>query len=56
MKIGGADLLRQISSFRAHHAPSWEAGVAALGRFGAFFFGNLWEPLLAPRLGSKRSD
>ncbi len=53
MRIGGADLLRQVASFRAHHAPSWEAGMTALGRFGAFFFGNLWEPFLSSRIGAE---
>lgn len=56
MKIGGADLLRQITTFRAHRAPTWEEGARALGRFGAFFFGNLWEPFLSSRLTSPPTD
>jgi cholesterol oxidase len=50
MHIEGPDLLRQLATFRAHRAPSFEASVTALTRFGAFFFGNLWEPFVRPRL------
>lgn len=56
MTIGGADLLRQLASFRAHRAPTSAAGLAALGRFGAFFFGNLWEPFLRTRVTSTNDD
>ncbi len=50
MHIEGPDLLRQLTTFRAHRAPTFEASVTALSRFGAFFFGNLWEPFVRPRL------
>lgn len=50
MRIEGAALLSQLASFRAHRAPTLEASVQALGRFGAFFFGNLWEPFIRPHM------
>ncbi len=51
LRIQGAALLAQFASFRVHHAPSPEAGVAALGRFGAFFFGSMWEVFARAKLG-----
>jgi cholesterol oxidase len=36
------DLVEQVASFRVHNA-STTATLQALNRFGAFFFGELWE-------------
>jgi len=36
------DLIEQVASFRVHNA-STTATLQALSRFGAFFFGELWE-------------
>jgi len=37
------DLLKQITTFRARNSPGKGESARAIGRFGAFFFGRLWE-------------
>jgi cholesterol oxidase len=44
------DLVEQLASFRVHNAPTSAAALAALNRFGAFFFGELWESYLKQHL------
>jgi cholesterol oxidase len=44
------DFLEQLASFRVHHAPTLEAKKRALNRFGAFFFGELWETYVKHRM------
>jgi cholesterol oxidase len=44
------DLVGQVASFRIHNAPTPAAALPALNRFGAFFFGELWESYLKQHL------
>jgi cholesterol oxidase len=44
------DLVEQMASFRVHNAPTRTARLQALNRFGAFFFGELWESYLKYRV------
>jgi cholesterol oxidase len=37
------DFIEQLASFRIHNAPTVAAKKRALSRFGAFFFGELWD-------------
>jgi cholesterol oxidase len=37
------DFVEQLASFRVHNAPTVTAKKRALSRFGAFFFGELWD-------------
>lgn len=37
------DFVEQLASFRVHNAPTLTAKKRALTRFGAFFFGELWD-------------
>jgi hypothetical protein len=43
------DLVEQVASFRVHNA-STTATLRALSRFGAFFFGELWDTYVKDRL------
>lgn len=44
------DLVEQVASFRVHHARTRSAALQALNRFGAFFFGELWDTYLKDRV------
>jgi cholesterol oxidase len=44
------DLIGQLASFRIHNTPTPAAALPALNRFGAFFFGELWESYLKQHL------
>jgi cholesterol oxidase len=37
------DFIEQLTSFRVHHAATPMAKMRAINRFGAFFFGELWD-------------
>jgi cholesterol oxidase len=37
------DFVEQLASFRVHHAATPAAKLRAINRFGAFFFGELWD-------------
>jgi cholesterol oxidase len=37
------DFMEQLASFRVHHAATPAAKIRAINRFGAFFFGELWD-------------
>lgn len=37
------DFVEQLASFRVHHAATSVAKIRAINRFGAFFFGELWD-------------
>lgn len=43
-------LLEQIGSLRARNHPNTAAGARALGRFGRFMFGELWESFVVDKL------
>jgi cholesterol oxidase len=43
MHVLPADFLRQLTTFRVHNAENATESVAWLRRFGAFFFGELWD-------------
>ncbi|MEE8148237.1 MAG: hypothetical protein V3T24_11575, partial [Longimicrobiales bacterium] len=42
------DLIKQMTTFRVHNAPNRTAEAKALARFGAFFFGELWDSYIRP--------
>lgn len=44
------DFVEQLASFRVHNAPTLVAKKRALSRFGAFFFGELWDTYVRYRL------
>jgi cholesterol oxidase len=50
MHVPAWDLVGQVASFRIHNAPTPAAALPALNRFGAFFFGELWESYLKQHL------
>jgi len=43
VSLSPIELLKMTSTFRALHAPSLEAGAAAVAKFGRFFLGELWD-------------
>ena len=45
-----ADFLRQLTTIRIRNSPSAGATATWLGRFGAFYFGELWETYIRERL------
>ncbi len=45
-----ADFLRLVTTLRVRNSPSPAAGKAWLGRFGAFFFGELWDTYVRERV------
>lgn len=44
------DFIEQLTSFRVHNAPTLSAEKRALSRFGAFFFGELWDSYVKSRM------
>jgi cholesterol oxidase len=44
------DFTEQLASFRVHNAPTLAATTRALSRFGAFFFGELWDTYVKQQL------
>jgi cholesterol oxidase len=44
------DFVQQLASFHVHNALTPEARARALSRFGAFFFGELWETYVKHRM------
>jgi len=45
-----ADFLRQLTTIRVRNSPSAGATATWLGRFGAFYFGELWETYIRERV------
>lgn len=43
LHVKPADFARQLTTFRARGASGTRESLAAIGRFGSFFFGALWE-------------
>jgi len=43
ISLSFGELLKMSQHFKAVNAPSTEAGVAAIARFGKFFMGELWD-------------
>jgi cholesterol oxidase len=50
------DFLEQLTSFRVHNAPTVTAQTRALRRFGAFFFGELWDSYVKQRMPGLSDD
>jgi cholesterol oxidase len=44
------DFVQRLASFRVHNALTSEAKARALSRFGAFFFGELWDTYVKHRI------
>lgn len=43
LRVHAADFLEQLTTFRARHATGATGAASGIARFGAFFFGELWD-------------